>query len=103
MPGEAGGGLRVRRARQVRADLRRDLPSNAQLANLAQHAGRGGLGGRFAGRGVELCLQPAAGVRADGRAVARPGAEAEAIRGNGRFLGQHRRSSRRGGLTGCNA
>ena len=85
--GAAGAGRLLGRGAQVRADLRGDLPRDAQLADLGQHAGGLGLAGcRGGSGGFELRRQPALWVRPNSRRIAWPGAEPEAIGGDGRVL-----------------
>ena len=77
----------------ARARLRRGLARLAKLPQLAQHACRFRRMGRLARRaprGLELLPEPAARIVADRGGITGPGAEAESIRGDRRFVRQHR-------------
>src|SRR5512134_3843168 len=80
------------RLREIGARLLPDLPSDAQLARLDEHARRGR--GRSAARGLSLRLElgqePAARIAADVPGVAGLGAEPEAVGGDRGFTCQHR-------------
>ena len=83
----AGGGSGSGGAREVRARLRRDLPRDAQLAHLGEHArGLRCAGTRRCGRPLELREQPTLRVGADRAGLAGPGAEPEAVGGDGRVF-----------------
>ncbi len=69
--------------------------TRSSRTSASTRADSGGLVGRGGSGGVELRRQPALRVGTDSRRIARPGAEPEAIGGDGRVLSQHRRSSPR--------